>query len=257
MMTPHNPFDFTGKTVLLTGAAGGLGHPVCIAFARAGALVAIFDINEKALATIASEIKSHSGSLAFTAKVDLCSQKEVEDSVRLVCDKFQKIDVLVNLVGGIVRKPSADYPLEDWQRVMDINLKACWLCCQAVGRVMIKQKQGRIINFSSNAGLHGNRGYPAYGPAKAGVIALTRVLAVEWGPNGIATNAIAPGFTKTPFNAEILSDPKMVERILGRLPFGQVLPDDAMVGPTLFLASEAAHWVNGHTLHVDSGFNIT
>ncbi len=256
-MTPKNPFDFTGKTVLLTGAAGGLGRPVCIAFARAGAQVVIFDINEKALAAIVNEIKGDSGVLVQTAKVDLCSQKEVEENVNRVCERFKKIDVLVNLVGGIVRKPSADYPLEDWQHVMDINLKACWLCCQAVGRVMLKQKQGRIINFSSNAGLHGNRGYPAYGPAKAGVIGLTRVLADEWGPSGIATNAIAPGFTKTPMNAELLSDPKTVERILGRLPFGQVLPDDAMVGPTLFLASEAARWVNGHTLHVDSGFNIT
>ncbi len=256
-MALNNPFDFTGKTVLLTGAAGGLGRPVCIAFARAGAQVVIFDINEKALAGIADEIKKDSGSAIMTARVDLCSQKEVEAAVQRVCDKFKKIDVLVNLVGGIVRKPSVDYPLEDWQHVMDINLKACWLCCQAVGKVMLKQKQGRIVNFSSNAGVHGNKGYPAYGPAKAGVISLTRVLAVEWGPNGVATNAIAPGFTRTPFNADILSDPKTVDRILGRLPFGQVLPDDAMVGPTLFLASEAARWVNGHTLHVDSGFNIT
>ena len=252
-----NPFDFTGKIVLLTGAVGGLGRSVCIAFARAGAQVVIFDINEKALTAVEKEIKDSVAALVDTAKVDLCSETDVKESVNRVCEKFGKIDVLVNLVGGIVRKPSVNYPLEEWQHVMDINLKACWLCCQAVGKVMLKQKYGRIVNFSSNAGLHGNRGYPAYGPAKAGVIALTRVLAVEWGPNGIATNAIAPGFTKTPFNEEILSDPKMTERILGRLPFGQILPDDAMVGPTLFLASEAARWVNGHTLHVDSGFNIT
>jgi len=89
------------------------------------------------------------------------------------------------------------------------------------------------------------------------VIGLTRVLAVEWGPFGICTNAISPGFTKTPFNEEVLKDPKRVEAILKRMPLGQVLPDDALVGPTLFLASESSHWVNGHTLNVDSGFNVT
>jgi NAD(P)-dependent dehydrogenase (short-subunit alcohol dehydrogenase family) len=117
--------------------------------------------------------------------------------------------------------------------------------------------RGRIINFSSNAGIHGFAGYPAYSPAKAGVIALTKVLAIEWGPFGICTNAVAPGFTKTPLNAEILSDPKRVERVLMRMPLGEVPPDDATVGPTLFLASDAARWVNGHTLNVDSGFNAT
>lgn len=251
-----NPFDFSGKTVVLTGATGGLGRPIVLAFAQAGADVAVCDINNEALESLRDEIQ-RSGGHILSAKVDLCVQKAVEDFVSLVREEYKKIDVLVNLVGGIIRKPSIDYSIEDWQRIMDINLKACWLCCQTVGKVMIEQKRGRIINFSSNAGLHGVPGYPAYSPAKAGVIALTRVLAVEWGPFGICTNALSPGFTKTPFNAEVLSDPKRVERILMRMPLGEVLPDDALVGPTLFLASDAARWVNGHTLNVDSGYNIT
>lgn len=255
-MALKNPFDFSGKTVILTGAAGGLGSPISIAFARAEAQAVIFDINEKALAGVADKIGEFGGSV-LTVKVDLCSQQEVEDSVNLVSEKFKKIDVLVNLVGGLIRKPSADYPLEDWQHVMDINLKACWLCCQTVGRVMIKQKQGRIINFSSNAGLHGLPNYPAYCPAKAAIMGLTRVLAVEWGPHGICTNAIAPGFTKTPLNAELMSQPKALESFLTRMPLGEPMPDDAMVGPTLFLASDAARWINGHILHVDTGYNAT
>ena len=255
-MALNNPFDFSGKCVVLTGATGGLGWPIVLAFAQRGADVAVCDINKEALESLRDEVQ-RSGGRILTAKVDLCVQKEVEDFVRLVREEYKKIDVLVNLVGGIIRKPSIDYSIEDWQRIMDINLKACWLCCQTVGKVMIEQKRGRIINFSSNAGLHGVPGYPAYSPAKAGVIALTRVLAVEWGPFGICTNALSPGFTKTPFNAEVLSDPKRVERILMRMPLGEVLPDDALVGPTLFLASDAARWVNGHTLNVDSGYNIT
>ncbi len=251
-----NPFDFSGKRVVLTGAAGGLGRPITMAFAQAGADLALCGRTEEKLVKLAQEIKGSKGQV-FYSRADLCDPKETEDFVKKVCERYQKIDILVNLVGGIIRKPSVDYPLQEWQWVMDVNLKACWLACQAVGKVMIKQKFGRIVNFSSNAGLHGIPGYPAYSPAKAGVIALTRGLAVEWGPHGICSNVISPGFTKTPFNAEVLNDPKRVEGILRRMPLGQVLPDDACVGPTLFLASDAARWVNGHTINVDSGFNIT
>jgi 2-deoxy-D-gluconate 3-dehydrogenase len=252
----NNPFDFSGKSVVLTGAAGGLGRPIVQAFAEAGADIALCDIDERTLASTVEELRPI-GTRVAASRVDLCSSAEVQGFVQSVCERFQKIDVLVNLVGGIMRRASIEYPIEDWQRIIDINLKACWICCQAVGKVMIRQRYGRIINFSSNAGMHGVAGYPAYGPAKAGVIALTRVLAVEWGPFGICTNALSPGFTKTPFNAEVLADPLRVERILTRMPLGEVLPDDALVGPTLFLASDAARWINGHTLNVDSGYNIT
>lgn len=255
-MPLDNPFDFSGKSVVLTGALGGLGRPIVQAFAEAGADVAFCARNEEALRRAEETLKAI-GSRVLAARVDLVVQEEVEGFVQGACDHFQKIDILVNLVGGILRKPSLEYSLEDWQCIMDINLKACWICCQAVGKIMKEQKCGRIINFSSNAGLHGVPGYPAYSPAKAGVIALTRVLAVEWGPFGISTNALAPGFAKTPFNAEILSDPERVEGLLARMPLGQVLPDDALVGPTLFLASDAARWINGHTLHVDAGYHIT
>jgi len=255
-MTIANPFDFTGKTVVLAGATGGLGRPITLAFAKAGANIAACARGQSALDELAQAVGGCAGGV-MTAAVDLCAEQEVARFVERVLSRFGRIDVLVTLVGGIIRKPSIDYPLDEWQRVMDVNLKACWLTCQAVGRVMIEQRAGRIVNFSSNAGMHGIPGYPAYSPAKAGVIALTRGLAVEWGPYGICTNALSPGFADTPFNADVLSDPKRVERILGRMPLGQVLPADALVGPTLFLASEAARWVNGHTLNVDSGFNVT
>ena len=255
-MVTWNPFDFTGKTVVLTGAAGALGRPICVAFAEAGANVYAIDASQAALQELRDEAK-RVGTEVVTSCANLCVQEEVDGVMRSVRERFGAIDVLVNLVGGIIRKPSVEYRLEDWEHVLDINLKACWLSCQAVGKLMIGQGHGRIINFSSNAALHGIKGYPAYGPAKAGIIALTRVLAVEWGPYGVATNVIAPGFTDTPMNDEVLKDRQAVEGILRRLPFNQILPGDAMVGPTLFLASDAARWINGHTLHVDSGFNVT
>jgi len=255
-MPLDNPFDFSGKTVLLAGATGGLGRPVAAAFARAGANVAACARSEGALATLSGELAGSAGKI-LAVPVDLCDEQAVGAFVGKVHSTFGRIDVLVTMVGGIIRKPSVDYSLAEWQQVMDINLKACWLICQAVGRVMIPQKSGRIITFSSNAGLRGIPGYPAYSPAKAGVIALTRGLAVEWGPHGITSNTLSPGFADTPFNADVMSDPKRVEAILKRMPLGSLLPPDSLVGPTLFLASDAARWVNGCTINVDTGFNVT
>ncbi|HUZ63323.1 MAG TPA: SDR family oxidoreductase [Acetobacteraceae bacterium] len=251
-----NPFDFTGKTVVLAGATGGLGQPIAHAFAAAGANIAACARSGKALAELQAALPAGGGEV-LAVPVDLCDQGAVEAFAEQTRTRFGTIDVLVNLAGGIIRKPSADYPLDEWQLVMDINLKTCWLSCQAFGRMMIAQGHGRIINFSSNAGLHGIPGYPAYSPAKAGVIALTRGLAVEWGRHGIRTNALSPGFAETPFNAEVLGQPERVQQILARMPLGQVLPADALVGPTLFLASDASRWINGHTVNVDTGFNVT
>jgi len=255
-MSLPNPFDFSGKTVALAGATGGLGLPVARAFAKAGANVAACARGKDALARLEKDLKGSQGGI-LAVPVDLCVEKEVASFVEKTRATFGRIDVLVTMVGGIIRKPSVDYTLDEWQRIMDINLKACWLACQAVGRVMIAQKSGRIITFSSNAGLRGIPGYPAYSPAKAGVIALTRGLAVEWGPHGITSNTLSPGFADTPFNADVMSDPQRVEGILKRMPLGSLLPPDALVGPTLFLASDAARWVNGCTINVDTGFNVT
>jgi len=241
----------------LTGAAGGLGRPIVSAFVRAGAEVALCDLNEPGLAQCSEEIEASGGRL-LTRKVDLCSEQEVQGFVEEVWERFQKIDVLVNVAGGLIRRPAIDYSLREWEHVLDTNLKSCWLCCQTVGKIMVRRKRGRIINFTSNAATHGIPNNSAYGPAKAGIIALTRVLAVEWGPSGVATNALAPGFAATPINADILPNTEVIERFVRRMPLGgRTLPEDAAVGPTLFLASEAARWINGHTLYVDAGFNIT
>src|SRR6266849_5310576 len=137
-MPSKNPFDFTGKTVVLAGATGGLGHPISIAFAQGGANLACCARNASALAKLAEELREAPGDI-FTASVDLCVEAEVHDFVETVRARFGRIDVLVTLVGGIIRKPSLEYSLNEWQHVMDVNLKACWLICQAVGRVMVAQ----------------------------------------------------------------------------------------------------------------------
>lgn len=252
-LTLANPFDFSGKTVVLTGATGGLGRPIARAFATAGADLALCALRAAPLEELAGEI-SGGGGQVMTATVDLCVPGQVEGFAAAVRDRFKTIDVRVNLVGGIIRKPSLDYTLDEWQHVVDINLKACWLACQAYGRIMVAQKRGRIVNFTSNAGMHGVPGYPAYSPAKAGVIGLTRVLAVEWGPHGICTNALSPGFADTPLNADVLSDPKRVEAILRRMPPGKCCRPTRWSGRR---CSWPRRWINGHTINVDTGFNAT
>lgn len=183
-MALDNPFDFTGKTALLAGATGGLGHLVTRAFAKAGANIGGCVRNGAALDKLAAELKGSTGGVLME-EVDLCDEKQVAGFVGSTRKRFGRVGVLVTLVGNIIRKPSVDYSLDEWQQVVDANLNACWLTCQSVGRVMIAQKGGRIIIYASNAGLHGIPGCSAYSPAKAGVIALTRGLAVEWGPHGI------------------------------------------------------------------------
>ena len=140
-MPLNNPFDFTGKSVILAGAAGGLGRPITIAFAQAGADLALCGRTEEKLAKLAEEIKGAKGRI-FYSRADLCSPQETESFVQKVCERYQKIDVLVNLVGGIIRKPSLDYPLEEWQWVMDVNLKACWLSCRRSARSWSNRNSG-------------------------------------------------------------------------------------------------------------------
>src|SRR5258708_36586196 len=167
-MPLDNPFDFTGKTVLLAGATGRPRFPVTLAFAKAGANVAGCARNSDALDKLAAELKGSSGGILMD-KVDLCDERQVAGFVDNTRKRFGRIDVLVTLVGNIIRKPSVDYSLDEWQQVMDANLRACWLTCQSVGRVMIAQKSGRIIHCASNAALHGRPGAPASSAATTGV----------------------------------------------------------------------------------------
>ncbi len=255
-MALPNPFDFTGKTVVLTGAPGGPGRPITLAFARSGARLALCARREGPLKVLADEARAAGVDVEATV-VNLTQPQETEAWVEATRARFGAIDVLVNLVGGIIHKSSLEYSLEDWQHVMDIDLKACWIVCQTVGRVngraearphrelLLQRRHARGAGLSRLQPRQGRGDRFHEGPGR-------RV-----GPHGICTKAVSPGTADTPINADVLSDPRRVDAILRRMPLGQVLPADALVGPTLFLASDAARWINGHTINVDTGFNAT
>lgn len=167
---------------------------------------------------------------------------------------FDRLDVLVNNAGLGANHPAEDVTEEDWDDMMDVNLKGLFFCCQAAGRIMLQQKRGRIINMSSQAGVVGIRQHAVYSASKGGVNLLTKVLALEWSSRGVTVNAVAPTFIYTPGTAERLDDPAYLKGVLDRLPIGHVGTINDVAGAVIYLASPAGGMVNGHVLLVDGGW---
>ena len=247
-------FGMAGKVVLITGAKRGLGRSYALAFAAAKVDVAICDqtLDDGQLEAVADEIKQL-GQRALVMQVDVSCKNEVNNMVKTVVDELGQIDILVNNAG--ISLPGSLFDTEEdvWDRTIDTNLKGCYLFCQAVGRVMVERKQGVIINIASELVFRVKPDNVAYIASKAGVIALTRVLARELGQYNIRVNALAPGAVKTPMTENLFSDPAAVKEALPDYPLGRMGEVDDITGAALFLASEGAGWMTGHTLVVDGG----
>ena len=243
---------FKGKVSIITGSGQGIGREIALAMARDGASVVIADWNESRAQEVASEIVA-CGGIARPVKVDVSNPDQVEAMVRQILEIFGRIDILVNNAGIGHVKPFLSITLEEWNRVLGINLTGQFLCAQAVARVMLQQGGGRIINVASISGERGGTGRAAYGAAKAGVILLTKVMAVELASKGIRVNAISPGPTETEQVRECHDDAT-------RAAYHSVLPIKRYAEPSeianavLFLASQEASFVHGHILNVDGGF---
>lgn len=243
---------FVGKVSIVTGSGQGIGHEIALALANEGAVVAVADWNEPKAQAVASEIIA-SGGAALPVKVDVSDPEQVEAMVRRTLEAFGRIDVLVNNAGIGHVKPFLEITLEEWNRVLAINLTGQFLCAQAVARVMLRQGGGRIVNVASISGERGGTGRAAYGAAKAGVILLTKVMAVELADKGIGVNAISPGPTET-------DQVRECHDAATRAAYHSVLPIKRYAAPSeiahaaLFLASQEAGFVNGHILNVDGGF---
>jgi 3-oxoacyl-[acyl-carrier protein] reductase len=243
---------FQGKVSIVTGSGQGIGREIALAMAREGALGVVADWNEAKAQEVTSEIGA-SGGIAIPVKVDVSDADQVEAMVRQTLKVFGHIDILVNNAGIGHVKPFLSITLEEWNRVLGINLTGQFLCAQAVARVMVQQGSGRIVNIASISGERGGTGRAAYGAAKAGVILLTKVMAVELAAKGIGVNAISPGPTETDQVRECHDD-------VTRAAYHSVLPIKRYAAPSeianaaLFLASEEASFVSGHILNVDGGF---
>lgn len=249
-------FSLKNKVALVTGARRGIGKGIALALAKAGAKVIVTDIDEKECQEVVKEIEKL-GSQGLAKKVDVTNKKEIEEAVKAAIDKFGKLDILVNNAGICPFKPFLELTEEDWDKVLDINLKGYFLCAQAAAREMAKQKWGRIINIASVAmgqmGV-GMANIVHYVASKGGVAAMTEALAVELSPYGINVNAISPGLIETKMAEPVISDPAAKEAILKRVPKGRVGQPKDIAHAVVFLASEEADYVTGAILVVDGGW---
>lgn len=252
-MKVNKMFDLTGRICLVVGGHGGLGKAIAIAMADAGADVVVASRNLDALKATAKEIEAK-GRKSLAVSVDVVDAKQVERMVEDILKVFPRIDILVNGAGLAIRKPADAFPIDDWQRVMDVNARGTWLCCQAVGRVMIKQRSGKIINISSVRGRYGlPAGYAAYCPSKGAVDTLTRTLACEWAKHNVLVNAIAPTVVETELTKELLADAEYAKTMKARIPMGRWALVEDIVGPCVFFASDASNFVTGQILYIDGG----
>ena len=251
-----NLFDLTGKVALVIGGApGGVGHAQALGLAEHGADVVMASSNLDGSEKVADEIRAM-GRQSLAITVDVTQEQSVAAMVKRTLEVFPRIDVLVNDFSTRIRKPAVDFPVEEWQQVMDINIRGTFICCQAVGREMVKQRSGKIINHSSVRGKYGlPSGYAAYCSSKGAIDTLTKTLACEWAKYNVLVNAIAPTFVETKTRDTTFAEPdaEFVKMVTARIPLGRWgLPED-FVGPCVFLASKASDFVTGQILYVDGG----
>jgi NAD(P)-dependent dehydrogenase (short-subunit alcohol dehydrogenase family) len=246
-------FRLDGKAALVVGGTRGLGQAMAMALAAAGADVCVAGRGPAGLAETAEAI-SRLGRRGTSFAADVTDEAQVQRMAAYVRDAYGRIDILVNSQGAVALQPGEAFDTETWQRVIDVNVKSLFLCCKHVGRAMLEQGRGKIINISSVRGFQGRAQDLAYAPSKGAVNQLTRSLAIEWGPRGINVNAIAPAFTRTAMAAPFLDDLARRDWVLSRIPMRRLGELDDFFGPVVFLASAASDFVNGHVLLVDGGW---
>jgi len=239
-----------GKCALVTGAGSGIGKDIAEGFGREGASVMCADRNLETAQATASGITS-GGGMARAVKADVGIAADCQSQVDATIAAFGRIDVLVNNAGIALHRLFLDTTLEEWERLLRVNLTGQFLTAQAAARSMVAQGSGRIINMGSISGQRGGTGRSAYGTAKAGLMQLTRIMAVELAPLGIAVNAIAPGPIQTPITNH---GPAQRKAYVDRIPAGSYGTPKATTAAAIFLASDDCQFVHGHTLNVDGGF---
>lgn len=248
-------FRLDGKVALITGGGGGLGRAMGRALAGAGSSVALADVVLEKAEAAASAIRSEGGKASAYA-LDVSSRADVDRVTDAVVRDLGRIDILINSAGITKRQPAETFEEEVWDRILAVNLKGTFLCCQAVARHMVRRGGGgKIINLASIAGVVGLPGTVAYCASKGGVVQITRTLALEWIGHGIHVNAIAPSWFDTDMGGWIVkADPELYKKTVGCVPAGRLGEPDELATAALFLASPASGMVTGQILGVDGGF---
>jgi len=247
-------YPLSGKVAVVTGGRRGIGRAIALALAGAGADIALGDrtVDDGQLEAAAAEVKKL-GRRSLAVKADITIKAEVDNFVQKVTDELGAVDILVNNAATNVRAPLLELGEDGWDRVINTDLKGCYLCAQAAGRIMVEQRRGNIINIASTAALKAAPQMGAYCIAKAGVVMLTKVLAVELGQYNIRVNAVAPYIVKTKFSQPLWSEPEALKQIEAEIPVGRLAEAGDIVGAVLFLAADASSYITGQTVIVDGG----
>ena len=246
-------FTVEGKVALVTGANQGLGSGIALTLAKAGADVALVDRNDDNLDDLSRQITAM-GRRALIQKADITEEDRVIELVQAALKAFGRIDILVNNAAIAHRIPATETTLEQWNQTLAVNLTGTFLCGREVGKVMVRQRAGKIVNIASINCAVARPNLSAYGASKAGVMQLTRCWALEWAPYQINVNAVAPSFIKTAMMEAVLQDKAVRDDLISRVPLGRIGTIEDMAAAVLFLASESSNYITGHTLFVDGGW---
>ena len=249
-----NPFDLSGRKALVTGGATGIGEGISLALAAAGADVALTYRSHEPDDTLAKIAALGVKGAAVKADFSDMDQAAAEDVVSFASDALGGMDILVNNAGIIHREDSIEMPLDEWRRVLSVNLDSVWLLSQAAGKCMVAQGSGKIIIVSSVLASQGGLHVPAYASSKHAVVGLTKALCNEWAASGVNVNSIAPGYTATDNTQALRDDPDRSKALLERIPAGRFADPSEIAGAAVFLASDAASYCHGSVVTVDGGW---
>jgi len=246
-------FSLKDKVAIVTGASQGIGRDTALALAQAGAKIAVAARNEEKLATLVTEIEA-AGGTALAVKMDVADADQVKAGFKQVIEKFGRLDILVNNAAITRDGLSMRMKQDDWEAVLKTNLTGAHLCIQQALATMMRARAGRIINISSVVAQSGNAGQANYVAAKAGLIGLTKAVAIEIASRNITVNAVAPGFIETPMT-DVLPD-KVKEELKTRIPLGRMGSAREVAAAIVFLASDEAGYITGHVLNVNGGMHF-
>lgn len=244
--------DLTGRIAVITGGGSGLGRAMAWGLACHGARIAIVDRDAAVAEDCASEISNGSGARALAVRADVSSEEDVARATHQILQDFGPIDILVNNAGHNIRKPLIDYSLEEFDSLHNVHVRGTFLFCRAVGRGMQERRSGTIINIASILGHIAAPNVAPYAAAKAAILQLTKVLALELAAHGVRVNSIAPGYIDTPLTRQ--HAPEVRDRITRTTPLGRFGEARELIGPVVFLASEASSFITGSSLIVDGGW---
>jgi gluconate 5-dehydrogenase len=251
----ENLFDLTGRVALVTGTSRGLGQYFARALARAGADLILTSRRRETLSEFEAEIKSL-GRAVVSLELDVRDEASIRKLAEDAESAFGKVDVLVNNAGCNVRKPALEVTWDDWNTVLETNLRGSFFVAQAIARGMIMRGYGRIINIGSVTSVFGCAGLAPYGASRGGIRQLTMSLASDWGPHGVTVNCLAPGWFKTQQNRVMYEDEGWVDYLKERIPLNRPGAPDDLDGAIVFLASEASRYMTGQTLLIDGGISV-